>query len=215
MTNEMISVIVVGFVLAVSTGVLVWGLKKRNITKISLGGMLLLFGFFVLFDRFPKYTQTFNAWATLLLAVGAFTSVAVSIWLYDRRTSQEHRVRQEDRELAAIRRHLDEVHNWINEVSKLVSGCVGALRTTADRRQRMWLAKQLVSATTYVNIEAGRLDSKFASDNKLVDIIKRLSWILEHEDIEKLGADKWQQEIPEKCEKALQALSNINASLGL
>lgn len=128
---DMINAIIVGSVLAISLGFLLWGVKQKSITKMSLGGALLLFGLFVLLDRFPKYANTFNAWATLLLALAAFIAVGVTIEL-DRRRRQEQQVRDKhDRE----EHLLNGIAEWSANALKLCSKLTHGFNTQSERTQ--------------------------------------------------------------------------------
>lgn len=109
MASETISAIVLSVILLTTVGILLWGIRNKDIKRISLGAALLLFGLFILLDRFPKYANTFNAWAMLLLAIGAFIAVAVSIWLEDRRRKENDQLLREERHRNFQRHCLDDI----------------------------------------------------------------------------------------------------------
>ena len=114
---DIINTIVVGAVLATGCIIGIWGLKKRSNTKMAMGVAILLFGLFVLLDRMPKYADTFNAWATLLLALAAAIAISVTIDL-DRRRRLEQKV-SNDRERKEYL--LNKITEWATNVLLLCS----------------------------------------------------------------------------------------------
>lgn len=120
----MINAIIISSILVVSLSIFLWGIWKRKNTGIALAGALLLFGLFVLLDKFPEYANTFNAWAMLLLALAAFLAVSVTIELERRRVKhsdeQENRRREEEQEKEKRDRKeqlLNEIIKWAEDIS--------------------------------------------------------------------------------------------------
>lgn len=111
----MIDLIGISFIFLVSIGLLLWGSKRKGIARMSLGGALVLLGFFILLDRFPQYANTFNAWATLVLALVAFVAVSVTIDLERRRRKDERKKEERERK----DRILNEIINWIFSIKDI------------------------------------------------------------------------------------------------
>lgn len=161
MTEEVINAIVVASILLIAIGVGLWGIKTKNIARQSLGGALLLLCLFILLNKFPEYAIAFNTWAMLLVAIGAFVAVFVSIWLYDRRIKEENRIRQEEREHDFERRCLNDILDWAQKgVALLVE--LSPSENGYNGRQNLIHLAPLRAMNKWV-MDASR---KFAGDDK-------------------------------------------------
>lgn len=128
---NIVNAIIISVILLVSIGLLLWGIKRKHPQRMSIAGVLLLFGLFVLLDRFPQYASTFNAWATLLLALAAFIAVAVTIDLERRRRREEQVKDKREREEHLLK----EIAEWAANVLKLCSKLTHGFNTQSERTQ--------------------------------------------------------------------------------
>jgi hypothetical protein len=105
--------------LLVGIGFFWYGSKKNNTTKKAFGGILIVFSLFETLFNYPQYANSFSAFATFLLAIGTFVLVAVTIWLEDRRTKENNRVRREQNDSDFKRRCMGDVQQWAKEGTSL------------------------------------------------------------------------------------------------
>jgi hypothetical protein len=159
--------------------------------------------------------MTADNWINLIAAIligGGTLALALMTWKSIRQTRN---IREEDRELDSKKRRLEEVQHWINEVVTIKSECASPVGSPPIWRERESKARIIVANKEYIRTEAEKLDSEFTTETKLVDNIKRLSFLLETHKGQSLSAPEHQQEIEDLCTESLIKISTIKARLKL
>ena len=202
---DLITGILISIFLIIGAIVLVYGLSRNRLRLTGFGAVLALCAIFLAFYHYPELGTTLSAFSAIALAVFA------ALTLIENRRLRL--IREEEKERESKRRRLEELQGWIYEVVRIKTESVSPQGTDLEWRQRNTSAKILASKRAYVESEAARLDSEFATkktEEQLVNIIGRVSFILEHYSSgASLSNEEMQAELEQKCETFLKRLSNI------
>ena len=176
---------------------------------IILGATTVLIFVLLNFREDPEIAGAGTAIGTIILAIS--TMVLALISLKSIRQTRDDNKKREERE--HWKRRLDEVQAWVNEVLRLKADCANRSNTTDMWRGISSKANNIIANSTYVKLEASKIDSEFQTKTSLVNSIEMLSGILNVRVISTLSGDAPQKDIEELSEKSLTKISEMREKL--
>ncbi len=82
----------------IGVSILLWGIYRRGIFRISVGAMILILDLYASAIWFPSYSQAITAASTTLLVIAILFLAIVIIWSERQRRQHDDKIRTQDRE---------------------------------------------------------------------------------------------------------------------
>lgn len=210
-------------------GVLVLAILIFLLVLFIASGVTVVAGFTERTVSTPPFATGVTALATTGLVLVTVFLVFTNAMLIrqNRQLAEQSRITMEqERERDSKRRRLDEVQHWLKDaVGSEITWALPAEGVNASILAHFTQLNGLVANTTYVALEARRLDADLASlpnlagryDIKMADIISRLSYIFEQHvrESDMYPEAMIRKEIRDRCTLALTMISDLRAELRL